>query len=194
MRSVLTLMVLGSACGFSPVEEQRIEAPTTEAPVVTAVVPEKKVETARLLESGTFQRPLKDVTSPATLTLDDTTVFCSALGYGSSFLKVSVPALDELAHFNHRVSVLGLPCAAAGACTDTFGPESILQGNPGVEQVSIRVVLTEVLRFDATANTCTRQLEETVTTSVRGVPLRHHAEDEPVSVPVERCVTAAFER
>lgn len=191
MRSVLTLMVLGSACGFSPVEEQQVEAPTKEAPVVTALPPVKKLETARGMESGTFQTTLKDVTSPAELTLDDTTVFCSALGYGTSFLKVSVPALDELAHFNHRVSVLGLPCAAAGACTDTFGPESILQGSPGVEQVLIRVVLTEVLQFDASASTCTRQLQETVTTSVRGVALRHHAEDEAVPVPVERCLTAA---
>lgn len=194
MRRVLTLMVLGSACGFAPVEEQRVEAPTTQTPVVTPLAREMKVETARWLESGTFERPLKDVTSPAELTLDDTTVFCSALGYGSSFLKVSVPALDDLAHFDHRVSALGLPCAAAGACTDTFGPESILQGEPGVERVLIRVVLTEVLRFDATANTCTRQLQETVTTSVRGVPLRHHAEDVATSVPVEQCATAAFER
>jgi hypothetical protein len=191
MRSVLVVMVvLGSACGFAPVEEQRVEVPVTAPPamVMPAV---KKTETVRGLEFGSFKRTLGDVTSPSELTLDDTTVFCSALGYGASFLKVSVPALDELAHFDHRVSALGLPCAAAGACTDTFGPESILQGRPGVEQVAIRVVLTEVLRFDAVAGTCTRHLEETVTTSVRGVPLRHHAEDEAVRVPVDRCLTPA---
>ncbi|MER2567090.1 MAG: hypothetical protein ABTQ32_40560 [Myxococcaceae bacterium] len=188
MRHVLGLMLLGSACGFSAVEERRVEpAPTT------LTVTQKRSEPT-LPQSGTFERVMKDQTSSAQLTLDETTVFCSALGYGLSFLKVSVPALDELAHFDHRVSALGLPCAAAGACTDTFGPDSILQGRPGVEQVSIRVVLTEVLRFDAAAGSCTRQLQETVTTSVRDVPLRHHAEDEPVSVPVERCLVVAFER
>lgn len=197
MRHVLGLMLLGSACGFSPVEERRVEVtspqPVAEPAPTTMAVTQKQREPARLPQSGTFERVMKDQTSSAQLTLDETTVFCSALGYGLSFLKVSVPDLDELAHFDHRVSALGLPCAAAGACTDTFGPDSILQGRPGVEQVSIRVVLTEVLRFDAAAGSCTRQLQETVTTSVRGVPLRHHAEDEPVSVPVERCVAMAFE-
>lgn len=191
MKHIVSLMVLSSACGFAPVDEARVEPPTTQSPEVTVLPAVRKVEQARKLEPRSFQRTLEDVTSPAELTLDDTTVFCSALGYGLSFLKVSVPALDELAHFDHRVSALGLPCAAAGACTDTFGPEAILQGSPGVERVSIRVVLTEVFRFDGPSNTCTRQLQETVTTTVRGVPLRHQAEGEAVLVPLDRCLRAA---
>lgn len=145
------------------------------------------------MRSGDQQRVLSDKTSQVALALNDETVFCSAIGYGVSFLKVSVPDLDWLAHFNHRANTLGLPCAAAGECTDLLNPESILQSRPGVEAVEVRVILTEVLRIDVEGQRCSRWLKEDVEATVRGVQLRHHVEGTPEEVPFETCqVLASF--
>jgi len=143
------------------------------------------------MKSGDVQRVLSDKTSWVALALNDDTVFCSAIGYGVSFLKVSVPDLDWLAHFNHRANTLGLPCAAAGECTDLLNPESIVQSRPGVEAVEVRVILTEVLRIDMEGQRCSRWLKEAVEAKVRGVQLRHHVDGPAEQVPFEQCQVLA---
>lgn len=176
-RLVLTTMLL-AGCGFAPVEE--FVEPTREvAPVVQLPQPLEELRTV-----------LRDETTPIDLVLNEHTVFCSAIGYGASFLKVSVPQLDALAHFDHRVEEAGLPCAAVGACDEALGPDTLLQGAPGVERVQLRVVLTEVLRLDFAARACTRQLLEDVEATVRGVTLRHHEEDRPSPMAFELCALA----
>ncbi len=177
-RLVLTTMLV-AGCGLSPTEEL-VPLAQEAAPVRAAPLPRDEVRTV-----------LRDVTTPIALELTEQTVFCSAIGYGASFLKVSVPQLDALAHFDHRVEEAGLPCAAVGACDEALGPDTVLQGAPGFEPVDLRVVLTEVLRLDVAARTCTRQLLEDVSTTVRGVPLRHHEEDRPSPMAFELCALAA---
>lgn len=135
----------------------------------------------------TRSRLLKDTTTSIAVALSDATVFCSELGYGLSFLKVSVPDLDWLAHLNHRVEATGLPCAAAGACSDTLNPETILQGAPGLAPASVRVRLFEYLYVDAATGTCSRVLFERVDAVVRGVPLRHFATSAPEPLMQPMC-------
>jgi hypothetical protein len=188
---VLSLSLL-IGCGIEPAAGSTSPAPSpsTEAPFVERI-PTHAVAATRAMEVHLTpperRRVLRDVTTPVVLLLEPSTVFCSALGYGVSFLKVSVPDLDDLARFDHRVSATGLPCAAAGACTDRLGPDAILQGRPGLERVDLRVVLTEVLTFDRPAQRCTRQLTEEVFASVRGVPLRHSAEGPRQALSWDRC-------
>ena len=148
--------------------------------------PKEPVWTVQLV-SGEVEHTLKDTTTTIALMLNEETVFCSAIGYGLAFLKVSVPDLDWLAHFDHRADTLGLPCAAAGACSEVLGPDTILQSRPGIESVEVRVILTEVLSVDVEGQRCQRLLREEVSTVVRGVPLRHQVQGEPEEVPFETC-------
>ncbi len=194
----LALLLVMTGCGLQAVDEQvALPGPDPVAPVSPEVTPalvpgsmqrpvKDPVRTVPL-RSGEFEHTLKDATTQIELLLNGDTVFCSALGYGASFLKVSVPDLDSLAVFDHRVDVLGLPCAAAGQCTDVLGPETILQSRPGLESVALRVTLIEVLSVDVKAQTCTRSLREDVATVVRGVPLRHRVQVELENVPFETC-------
>ncbi|HEY0880427.1 MAG TPA: hypothetical protein VGD87_02795 [Archangium sp.] len=184
---VLTLCLMG--CGLAPVDEIVTPALVVEQAQPVAPAPEPRRHLPAELRTV-----LSDVTSPISLLLTQDTVFCSAIGYGLSFLKVSIPQLDQLAHFDHRVEEAGLPCAAVGACDEELGPQSVLQGNPGVENVSVRVVLTEVIRIDEAEGTCSRQLLEDVFTTVRGNELRHHEEDEPSPMRFDDCRAIARSR
>lgn len=164
-----------------PERLSRAVAPQTPEPLLPLVP----------LEPGEVRRALRDQTTDIALALNEQTVFCSAQGYSASFLKVSVPDLDWLAHFDHRVDSAGLPCAAAGECSDTVTPQSLLGANASLSVVPVRVVLTERLILDAGARTCLRQLVETVTIQLKDRVLRHSAEDDLTAFPYEKCAALA---
>lgn len=181
MRKLFALMML-TGCGFEPTTEGPIEQVHTETKIV-------EVQTTVLPHGQWVQtHVVQDVTTPISLQLDDTSVFCTSLGYGGDyFLKVSIPQLDALAHFDHRVEGTNLPCAAVGACTAQMNTENIIQGNPGLEPVDLRVVLTEKRILDGDAQTCSRQLVEDVSAIVRGVPLKHHVEGAVETAALSDC-------
>lgn len=200
MRTTVLMLAVLSGCGFQAVNEVEPEAPAEQLPTK----PEAPGPVLRPIETrparpmpepplvtGDLQRVVHDTTTRVSLRLDDETVFCSAIGYGVSFLKVSMPDLDRLARFDHRADPAGLPCAAAGACTDDFGPQSILQGRPGHEAVDVRVTLREFLRVDVERQRCRRWFQEDVEAVVRGVTLRHRVESDVEPVPFEQCVVLA---
>lgn len=132
-------------------------------------------------------RVLKDTTTLISLPLNEQTVFCTDRGYGNVQLKVSVPDLDWLAHFDHRVFGEGVPCITGGACTDGRGPSLILDAAQPLETVPIRVVLSEHLTVDADAQTCTRILNEKVTSLIRRHKFDHYRSGEPETVPYAQC-------
>ena len=74
-----------------------------------------------------------------------------------------------------------------GACTAQMNTENIIQGNPGLEPVDLRVVLTEKRILDGDAQTCSRQLVEDVSAIVRGVPLKHHVEGAVETAALSDC-------
>jgi hypothetical protein len=191
MKRILGVLML-MACG-RPVEIDRpIEPVEPVEPVqLPAVTPIDVIATASpgLTRTGVTKltRTVKDQTTLIDLQLDEMTVFCTALGYGATFLKVSIPHLDQLAHFDHRVEGTNLPCAAVGECSEEMNADHILQGRPGIEQVSLRVVLIEHLERDWDLHTCQRQLVEDVSAVIRGVPVHHHVEGELEAVGLEHC-------
>ncbi len=141
-----------------------------------------------MAESVTTTRVLKDETTVIALKLTPDTVFCTDRGYGNIQLKVSVPDLDWLAHFDHRVFGEGLPCIAGGRCDETRNPGAILNSTNAYDVVPVRVILSEILEIDADAKTCTRSLQETVKAHIRGVDFSHDRYDEaPALVEFERC-------
>ncbi len=135
-------------------------------------------------------RVLKDSTTLIALELNKKTVFCTDLGYGNVQLKINVPELDDIAHFNHRVVGEGLPCIAGGACTSELGPDNILDESKPIEIVPVRVVLSEILEIDEPSKSCMRSLVEKVQSVVRGVEFTHHRESR-VAEKIEKCLKAA---
>jgi hypothetical protein len=119
-------------------------------------------------------RVLKDSTTWVALELNDKTVFCTDKGYGNVQLKVSVPDLDWLAHFDHRVVGERVPCITGGACSEFLQPDKLLDGGNSIVVVPMRVVLTEHLKIDRDAQSCERQIQEAVHSQIKGQMFSHY--------------------
>jgi hypothetical protein len=127
-------------------------------------------------------RVLKDTTTDIALKLTPETVFCSDIGYGNVLLKVSVPDLDWLAHFDHRAESEGVPCMASARCTDSFSPARLIDPSNPVGMAKVRVTLTEMLTINSDLRICRRELREFIKGDVKGVAFTHERADE---VPVD---------
>jgi hypothetical protein len=137
-------------------------------------------------------RVLKDSTTIVALELTNQSVFCTDLGYGNVQLKVNVPDLDWLAHFDHRVVGEGLPCITGGECSDALNPGSIIDPNERLAIVPVRVILTERLWIDEEKKTCHRFLEEEIKSHIRGRNFYHHrTDDDAAPADFEKCVKTA---
>jgi hypothetical protein len=133
-------------------------------------------------------RVLKDTTTWIAIQLDDKSVFCTERGYGELELKVSVPDMDWLAHFDHRVVGETLPCIAGGACVAGSQPSDILQSQNPVDVAPLRVVLSEQITIDHTAKTCQRRLSEAVSADIRGKQFTHFRAGDPTPDTYDKCV------
>src|SRR5690349_14105848 len=87
-----------------------------------------------------ISRVLKDTTTTVALELTDQTVFCTNRGYSQIELKVSVPDLEWLAHFDHKVVGERVPCITGGECSPDLQPTTILDPNETVALAPVRVV------------------------------------------------------
>jgi hypothetical protein len=114
------------------------------------------------------------------VTINNTSIRCSALGYGMAELKINIPALDGWTVFDHSNinagDFGGQPCMTAGACrrnakTGGFSIDDIL-GVPSqerVETVKVNRKLVEVkeLSKDESGNDiCVRHIEERLLANV----------------------------
>jgi hypothetical protein len=167
-KTMLTVSVLLCAAGAfanSDLDFAGALAAAKQAPAPAASVPALPVRA----QGG--ESIVADKTTEVDVDLNAATVKCSAADYSMPMLKVLVPGLAELTVLNHRNTREGAPCIAAGRCTETVGPQTILKGGEGSERVPVRVVLKKIAAVDGDA--CHVTLVETVTTSIRGVPFFH---------------------
>ena len=139
-------------------------------------------------ESRTITRVLKDSTTMVALDLDASTVFCTDRGYGNVQLKVSVPDLSVLAHFDHRVIGENKPCITGGECKGTNVPSSILNPDKKIEVAPIRVILSQTLYINDENKTCSGYLLETINSYIRGIPFQHMREGELEPLDYEKCI------
>jgi hypothetical protein len=138
-------------------------------------------------EPVTTTRVLKDTTTMVAVDLNEQTVFCTDRGYGNVQLKVSVPDLDVLAHFDHRVVGEGLPCITGGACDETRQPRDIIDPAHPFEVIPVRVVLKENVTVDYEAHTCARVLTEEVSSLIRRHKFVHERGGDVEQVPFDKC-------
>lgn len=143
-----------------------------------------------LAEPYYVERILKDATTMTLIELNSQTVFCTARGYGNVQLKVSVPELDELAHFDHRVLGEGLPCMTGGACSEVLQPGALIRPNERFALAPIRVILKESLKIDYDAKTCERLVSEDVKSVIRDHRFEHHKYSEWKSADYEKCLAS----
>lgn len=134
-----------------------------------------------------LRRVLKDTTTAVALELNPKTVFCTDRGYGNVQLKVSVPDLDWLAHFNHRVAGEGLPCITGGRCAPGNEPGDILDPSERVALASMRVILTERIQIDTEEKTCAHRLEEQIEGRIRGREFQHARGNDWAPWDIEKC-------
>ncbi|OIQ20689.1 MAG: hypothetical protein BM556_01755 [Bacteriovorax sp. MedPE-SWde] len=147
-------------------------------------------------ESNTFRRVIKEATHKSTITLDKSTVRCSALGYGLEELKIGIPTLAWRAIFDHSNQDGRGPCVTAGTsfCKQQFNlpskvgiPEVLLNPDKPTEEVDVKVVLTEEFRIDFN-NKCVRTLLENVITDVRGITFTHLRTKNIGELPLQECL------
>lgn len=132
-------------------------------------------------------RVLKDTTTWVAISLTPQTVFCTDRGYGTVQLKVSVPDLEHLAHFDHRVVGERLPCITGGLCKPGNNPSDLIQSNERLAVAPIRVVLKETTILNEEGTSCQRQLTEEITSQIRGHRFTHQRANELIPVDVEKC-------
>lgn len=133
----------------------------------------------------------KDVKT--TVHLNDKTVRCSALGYGVSELKISVPALDYLAFFDHSNIGESEPCMTAGMCTfrntgDGNRVSDILDPNKPSEEIEINMILKEVYYINHDQKSCSRAIEESLKSDLRGKTFTHFRSKSLGDYPYSLCV------
>jgi hypothetical protein len=110
-----------------------------------------------------------------TIQLNDKTVRCLQGDYSANSLKISVPELRPLTHFRQTTRGETEPCINAGYCAPlgNLAPAMILNSSKPQEEVSVTIVLKEVLNLDHDEKTCSRQLIETIDAPVRGLNFAH---------------------
>lgn len=111
--------------------------------------------------------------------LNRATVRCSAIGYGSSELKINLKGLDGFTLFDHSNinagDISGEPCMTAGTCKpfakSPFGlsVEDILGNGDRTETVVVNRQIVEVksvVKNDEGVDICSRHIEERLQTNI----------------------------
>ncbi len=143
--------------------------------------------TLAIAEPYTVERTLKDSTTMVALDLNASTVFCTDRGYSNIQLKVSVPDLDVLAHFDHRVVGEDLPCITGGLCGGDLTPDAVIDAKEPIVFAPIRVILKETLTIDHDAKSCTRSLTERISSLIRGRLFNHERSSDAEPLAFEKC-------
>ncbi|MCB0349209.1 MAG: hypothetical protein KDD37_10255 [Bdellovibrionales bacterium] len=102
--------------------------------------------------------------------LSTTQVRLSNAGYTSPVLKVLVPELAGVTILDHRNEGEAAPCIAT---YESLDPEDVIQGNPSVEKVDLKITLSKGLYADVEAGTCRVTLHELVEGKIRGLGFTH---------------------
>ena len=156
-------------------------------PIINLPPPGPGLPVSTPTEPHRFQRVLQDETTMVALELTPDSVFCTDRGYGNVQLKVSVPDLDHLAHFDHRVVGEERPCITGGQCSIDLQPGDILNPEERLAIVPMRVTLTQNVEMDFQNRTCKTRLSERVRSHIRGIDFNHYRAGTQVETDFEAC-------
>ncbi len=123
--------------------------------------------------AGQVQKVIRVVRQMIPVPINAQSVLCSAADYQEPMLKILIPALAPLTLLNHRNTRAGAPCVAAGACTETLNPDTILKGGSGTDTVPVEIIDVQTLTPVPAQNLCTVTLTEMVRLTIRGLPFVH---------------------
>lgn len=130
--------------------------------------------------------------------VNQTTVRCSARGYGLEELKINIKDLDGWTLFDHSNILfgdfIGLPCMTAGLCSfsggeDGLNVDDVVQNNPRTETivVSREVIESRHVKNDGNDKICSRSLMEKLHTTVGGVKFDHQRGSTLEKLPLAAC-------
>lgn len=155
---------------------------------ITAAAHAKNSEREILKDSKTF---------PAEVS--NSTVRCSAVGYGNEELKINLSALDGWTLFDHTNAnfgdIDGEPCMTAGLCkrhglSHGFSVEDVIQNNPAIVTITVLRTVKEVKMETVDQHNqrvCQRSLREELETTIRGIKFHHVRSGFDQNFPIEVC-------
>lgn len=132
-------------------------------------------------------RVIRNLTNPLNIRITPDLVKCSAIGYPGQELKLSVPDLDMLTHFHHANYGEIYPCITAGPCKKGRMPEDLIRTDEPSIEAKFNVEFKEKYFINHTEKTCSRSLEEVVTTKIRGFDFTHYRDADIGDFPYELC-------
>ena len=94
----------------------------------------------------------------------------SRAGYSTEVVKVLIPALADVTLLDHRNEGESAPCLATNA---TDNPADVVQNNPSVESIQMKITLTKFPTINSTTQLCDIILSESIETKIRGFSFDH---------------------
>lgn len=95
----------------------------------------------------------------------------SSAGYSTPLVKVLVPGLADVTLFDHRNFGESAPCLATYSVRD---PAKVIQDQPAVEQVKMKITLSRTATINTSENICEIHLDEVVEATIRGFKFDHY--------------------
>lgn len=141
-----------------------------------------------------FQRVILNDSLAVRASVDSNNVRCSHIGYGMAELKISLPELRHRTLFDHSNIGETEPCMTAGLCAqDDWGmpglrPDDLLQGNPGLETMTIDREVVESFFINMPLQSCSRSLTENLRGELRGLEFTHQVIKAVGLLPIEECL------
>jgi uncharacterized protein (TIGR03382 family) len=131
-----------------------------------------------------------NTTTTVDVTLDSSTVLCSAADYGATFLKILIPDLGKITLLDHQNTGAGAPCVASGPCQPGNEPSDIIDVYDPNETVQVNVQAIRGDESDADTQLCTTYLTEKVKVTIRGKDFFHERFAQLGTRPYSDCVTS----
>jgi hypothetical protein len=116
--------------------------------------------------------------------ISTTQVRRSRSGYSAEVLKVLIPDLADVTLLDHRNEGEKAPCMATFQARQ---PEEIIQNNPAVEKVGLKITLTKVAWVNQETQQCEIHLEEHIAGKIRGFQFLHDREKSIATRSIEDC-------
>ncbi len=116
--------------------------------------------------------------------ISETSLRHSRSGYSAELVKILIPGLADVTLLDHRNSGEAAPCMAT---YETNNIVDIVQNNPVIESLPMKITLSKIPIINNEENICEIMLIELVESKIRGFRFIHSREQVIASRSVEDC-------
>ena len=131
---------------------------------------------------------ISETITPLIVTVDASTVRCSAIDYMAPEVKINIPQLKGITLFDHENRGAGGPCMTAGACTADFTPERVIDPEHPEVAISLRINLDKVATINHVEKTCVVSIREQLFSTINGHDFDHTRSGQLTQRSYEDCL------